>query len=437
MEKSFRNHIKSTFPYLVNSKLVIAVSGGVDSMVLLHLCKKIKLNVLVAHCNFNLRNKESDTDEEFVIKTAKKLGLPVHIQHFNTTFFAEQHKLSIQMAARELRYRWFEELRISEDADFILTAHHANDSLETFLINLVRSTGPEGLAGIKAENDKIIRPFLKFSRQKIQQYAIDNEIVWREDSSNASTKYLRNKIRHQFIPLLEEMNPQFLAGFENTQTYLREQLDLVEDYTEIIFRKVVTRNEYGYELDVALLKRLPHTKAVLYQLLKNFGFTEWNDVLNLLEAQSGKMVFSATHRLIKDRDYLLLTEITSPDANKTYQISEKESHVMFSGGALHFEYVSEIRETNKHCIYVNPEKINYPLQLRHWRKGDYFYPFGMQNRKKLSDFFKDEKMSLPEKEHVWLLCDKKAIIWVVNKRADNRFAISEHQKNILKISFVN
>ena len=201
MEKAFKDHIKSNFPNLVNAKLILAVSGGVDSMVLMHLCKKVKLDFAIAHCNFNLRDNESDGDEEFVARAAQNLEVKVHIQHFNTISFAADHKLSIQMAARELRYRWFEELRIAENADYILVAHHANDSLETFLINFVRSTGPEGLAGIKAENDKILRPLLKFSRQEIENYAREHQILWREDSSNASTKYLRNKIRHQEKPL--------------------------------------------------------------------------------------------------------------------------------------------------------------------------------------------------------------------------------------------
>ena len=435
MEKAFKDHIKSDFPNLVNAKLILAVSGGVDSMVLMRLCKKVKLDFAIAHCNFNLRDNESDGDEEFVVRAAQNLELKVHIQHFNTISFAEEHKLSIQMAARELRYHWFEELRIAENADYILVAHHANDSLETFLINFVRSTGPEGLAGIKAENDKILRPLLKFSRQEIENYARDHQILWREDSSNASTKYLRNKIRHQVIPILEEMNPQFLEGFKNTQEYLSQQLDLVEDYTELIYKKAVKKVDFGYSFDVLFLQRLPHAKAVLYQLLKTFGFTEWNDVYNLLEAQSGKMVFSNTHRLVKDRDELYLTKIDQSHIKETYDIAENEENFMLPNAVFSFHQVSAIQETNRNIIYVNASKLQYPLKLRRWQKGDSFHPFGMKGRKKVSDFFKDNKLSLPQKENTWLLTSGDKIVWIVNWRADNRFAITSENQPILKITF--
>ncbi|WBL21302.1 tRNA lysidine(34) synthetase TilS [Zunongwangia sp. HRR-M8] len=433
MEKAFNNHLKLNFPYLFNSKLILAVSGGVDSMVLMHLCKKAKLDFAVAHCNFNLRNSESDADEEFVVRAVQNLNIKVHIQNFNTKAFAEEHKLSIQMAARELRYQWFEELRISENAEYILTAHHANDSLETFLINLVRSTGPEGLAGIKEENENIRRPLLNFSREEIETYAKENKILWREDSSNASTKYLRNKIRHQVIPLLEDMNPKFLEGFSNTQEYLKQQLNLVEDYTELIYKKAVKKVAYGYAIDVLFLERLPNNKAVLYQLLKSFGFTEWDDVHHLLKAQSGKMVFSSTHRLVKDRDELILTKIDQSHLKKTYEIQQNEDNFMIPSGSFSFSEVDKILEKNNHTIYVDLEKLQYPLILRRWEEGDVFYPFGMKGRKKISDFFKDNKFSLPEKENTWLLCSGDKIVWVVNQRADNRFAITSKSKRILKI----
>ncbi|MDN3593559.1 tRNA lysidine(34) synthetase TilS [Zunongwangia endophytica] len=433
MEKAFKNHLKSNLPYLFNSKVILAVSGGVDSMVLMHLCKTAKLDFSVAHCNFNLRNNESDGDEEFVVRAVQNLDIKVHVQNFNTKAFAEEHKLSIQMAARELRYQWFEELRASEGADYILVAHHANDSLETFLINLIRSTGPEGLAGIKEENEKILRPLLNFSRDEIESYAKEHKIMWREDSSNASTKYLRNKIRHQVIPLLEEMNPKFLEGFSNTQDYLKQQLNLVEDYTEIIYKKAVKKVEFGYSLDVLFLERLPNTKAVLYQLLKSFGFTEWDDVHHLLTAQSGKMVFSHTHRLVKDRDELILTKIDQSHLKKSYEIHQNEDNFMIPSGSLSFHEVSEIQEKNNHTIYVDYEKLKFPLTLRRWQEGDTFHPFGMKGRKKLSDFFKDNKLSLPQKENTWLLCSENKIVWIVNQRADNRFAITSKSKRILKI----
>ena len=434
MEKAFKNLIKNEFFYLCNSRLLLAVSGGLDSVVLMHLCKEAKLDFAVAHCNFNLRGKESDADESFVKSLAKEVGAQVFSQNFDTKRYAEDKGLSIQMAARDLRYHWFEELRLQHKFDFVLTAHHANDDLETFLINLVRGTGLEGLSGIKTENNKVIRPLLQFSRKEIEAYANQQNIKWREDSSNASTKYLRNKIRHEIIPLFEELNPEFLKSFLQTQSYLKESQDLVEDYISLIYPETVKKGKLGYELDIAFLRKIPNTKSVLYQLLKSFGFTEWNDVHKLLDAQPGKMVFSATHRLVKDREKLILTELPSETHNQDFHIDKNEEFVMLPIGTFTFSEVEKIEEKSKNCIYVDPKLLEYPLVVRKWRKGDYFYPFGMKGKKKLSDFFKDKKLSLPEKENSWLLCSGQKIVWVINQRADNRFAISSPDQQILKIT---
>ncbi|MGY5850594.1 tRNA lysidine(34) synthetase TilS [Salegentibacter sp. F14] len=435
MEKAFKNLIKNDFSYLCNSRLLLAVSGGLDSAVLLHLCKEAKLDFAVAHCNFNLRGKESDADERFVKELAQKMGVEVYLQKFDTAEYAADKKLSIQMAARDLRYHWFEEIRVTKKLDYILTAHHANDDLETFLINLVRGTGLEGLSGIRPENNRVIRPLLQFSRKEIEAYAKDHGVVWREDSSNASTKYLRNKIRHEMVPLFEALNPEFLNSFLQTQAHLKESQELVEDYISLIYPEVVEKGKLGYELDIAFLRKIPNTKSVLYQMLKTFGFTQWNDVYNLLDAQPGKMVFSPTHRLIKDREKLILTELPSENLEREFQIEEDEEVVMLPMGTFTFSQVRKIEEKTTYSIYVNPELLEYPLVVRKWRKGDYFYPFGMKGKKKLSDFFKDKKLSIPEKENSWLLCSGEKIVWVINKRADNRFAITSPDQKILKITY--
>ncbi|WP_081209817.1 tRNA lysidine(34) synthetase TilS [Salegentibacter sediminis] len=434
MEKAFKNLIKNDFPYLCNSRLLLAVSGGLDSVVLMHLCKAAKLDISIAHCNFNLRGKESDADESFVKKLAREMETEVFSQNFNTEKYAGDKGLSIQMAARDLRYHWFKELRLQYKFDYVLTGHHANDDLETFLINLVRGTGLEGLSGINPEHNKVIRPLLQFSRKEIEAYAKQQHINWREDSSNASTKYLRNKIRHEMVPLLEELNPEFLKSFLQTQAHLKESQDLVEDYISLIYPETVKKGKLGYELDIAFLQKIPNTKSVLYQLLKSFGFTEWNDVHSLLTAQPGKMVFSATHRLIKDREKLILTELPSETHKQDFFIEENEEFVMLPIGTFTFSKVKAIEEKAENCIYVNSELLEYPLVVRKWRRGDYFYPFGMKGKKKLSDFFKDKKLSLPEKENSWLLCSGEKIVWVINQRADNRFAISSPDQQILKIT---
>lgn len=436
MEIAFKNHLKSQFPFLCQSKLLLAVSGGVDSVVLAHLCKLAKLDFSLAHCNFNLRDAESDEDEQFVMNLAKKLDEEVFIEHFDTKAYAEDAKISIQMAARDLRYNWFEELMVAFKFDYVLTGHHANDNLETFLINLVRGSGLDGFTGIKAVNNSIIRPLLTFSRKEIEAFASEKNINWREDSSNASNKYLRNKLRHDVIPVLEELNLQFLESFKNTQTHLTESANLVEDYIGHLYSEIVSKNLYGYELKVAYLKKLPNSKAVMYQLLKTFGFTEWEDVYQLLEAQSGKMVLSETHRLIKDREVLLLTEIPSKMNLRKYEIKEGEEVIMLPMGKFTISEVDKIQNDNSNSIYVNKELLQFPLILRKWEEGDFFYPFGMNGKKKLSNFFKDNKLSLPEKENSWLLCSSKDIVWVVNRRADNRFAITNSSQKILKITYL-
>ncbi len=435
MEKAFKNHIKSEFPYLCQSKILLAVSGGVDSVVLAHLCKLAKLNFSIAHCNFNLRGKESDVDEEFVLNLAEKLDVEVFIENFDTKTFAEDAKISIQMAARELRYHWFGELSAAFKFEYILTGHHANDNLETFLINLIRGSGLEGFTGIKAVNNTVIRPFLPFSRKEIESYAKDHKIKWREDSSNASNKYLRNKIRHDIVPVLEELNPEMLESFANTQSHLNDSLNLVEDYIGLIYPEIVSKTLFGYNFKINVLKKLPNTKAVLYQLLNSFGFSEWEDVYQLLNAQPGKMILSETHRLIKDREVLMLTEIPSEENNEKYGIQEGEEIIMLPIGRFTISEVDKIANDSLHSIYVNEELLKYPLVLRKWQEGDFFYPFGMKGKKKLSDFFKDNKLSLPEKENSWLLCSNEDIVWVINRRADNRFAITDPSQKILKITY--
>ncbi|WP_424493798.1 tRNA lysidine(34) synthetase TilS [Salinimicrobium sp. GXAS 041] len=434
MLHNFLDHIKAQFPFLQDSKILIAVSGGVDSVVLTHLCKNSGLEVALAHCNFNLRNEESDADEDFVVELADALELEVFVEHFDTTSYAEDNKLSVQMAARDLRYRWFAELKEHMDFDYLLTAHHSNDNLETFIINFVRGTGLEGLTGIPAKNEFILRPLLPFSRAEIEKYARENHLNWREDSSNASTKYLRNKIRHEIVPALEELNPQLLESFEKTRQHLEQSSLLVEDYVSAIFSRIANQTNEGYAFDIKLIKTIPNTKAVLYELFKPFGFTEWDDVLHLLEAQPGKMVLSGTHRLIKDRENLLLTTVPRGD-DKVYEISEEESVLMFPIGTFHLDEVAEIDETGPDCIYVDKDKIQFPLVVRKWQKGDYFHPFGMAGKKKLSKFFKDNKLSLPAKENTRVLCSRNAIVWVIGQRADARFGVEDATSEILKITF--
>lgn len=433
MVKAFKNLIKARFPYLCNGRLLLAVSGGIDSLTLAHLCKEAKLDFALMHCNFNLRGEESDEDEKFIIDLADLLEVEVYTESFDTEKYAEEKGISIQMAARELRYEWFEKLRQTLNFDYILTAHHANDNLETFLINLIRGTGPEGLSGIKAENQQLIRPLLPFGRKEIEAYAESKNLKWREDSSNISDKYVRNKIRHHVVPVLEEINPQLLDSFMKTQRHLRESLDLVEDYISLLYPKLVEKNDFGYELDIEFLRKVPNQKQVLYQLLKSFGFTEWNDVYDLLKAQSGKVVYSETHRLIRDRNKLLLTEKKSRTSKSEYLLEEGDNLIMIPEGTFSISEVDSLGKASKNCIYVPKKKLQFPLVIRKKKKGDYFHPFGMKGKKKVSRYFKDEKFSLPEKENTWLLCSDGEIVWIISHRADNRFAVEKGDVEILKL----
>lgn len=427
-----QNHIKSQFPFLEKSKFIIAISGGLDSVVLTHLCHKMKLNFALAHCNFNLRRDESDADEDFVLLLAEDLNLEVFIESFETETYAKEQQLSVQMAARELRYNWFNDLVIQLGFDYVLTAHHADDNLETFLINLTRGTGLEGLTGIPEINGNIVRPLLAFSRQELEVYAINNHIKWREDSSNITTKYLRNKIRHDVIPVLKEINPQLLQNFNKTISFLQDSNEIIEDRIVEIQKKVVSIEDEMIRLNIKKIQKLSNPKAYLFQLLKDFNFTEWDDVTALLKAQSGKQVFSETHRLLKDRAYLLLTERDSKSGD-SISISEEDKHVATAFGTLFFDEADAIFGKRTEVIFVDKDKLKFPLTLRKWNEGDYFYPFGMKGKKKLSKFLKDEKCSLIEKEQTWVLISGNDMVWVVGKRADDRFKVTENTSQILKI----
>jgi tRNA(Ile)-lysidine synthase len=435
--EKFQKHINKNLNFLKESKLLIAISGGLDSVVLTHLCHKLKLDFALAHCNFNLRGKESDADESFVLQLAKDLNKECFIECFDTLAYAQENKLSIQMAARELRYNWFNELAEQLQFDYILTAHHADDNLETFLINLSRGTGIEGLTGIPEINENVVRPLLPFSREDIEQYARAENLHWREDSSNASTKYLRNKLRLEVIPKFKEVNPQLLQNFNKTIAHLQDSKVIIDDRIDAISNQVIEDiNDDNMNFNIAEIVKLSNPKAYLYELLKDYNFTQWNDIYDLLEAQSGKYVVSATHRLIKDRGCLLLSQLDKnvhSSAVESYLIEESTKQFKTPLGTLFLETTKQLNKLNASTIYVDKEVLKFPLTVRQWQEGDYFYPFGMKEKKKLSKFFKDEKLSLIEKENLLLLCSGDDIVWVINRRPDDRFKVTESTKKILKI----
>jgi len=435
MLEKLRTHLEQHFPFLHGEKIGVAISGGLDSVVLAHVLHALGYDLSLAHCNFQLRGEASAADEAFVIDLGKTTRIPTETIRFDTEKIAAKEKQSIQVAARNLRYAWFEALREKEQYTYIATAHHADDNLETFLINLSRGTGLDGLIGIPAVNKSVVRPLLPFSREEILAYATKHQLSWREDESNAETKYLRNAFRHKVLPVLKEINPQILHAFSKTSKHLQESQQLITDHITVVKSTILQTDTDGtIRLDIAALLRASNPKAYAYQLLKEYGFTEWNDIENLLTAQAGKQVFSKTHRLLKDRGVLLLTPITTAVSKEQYPIALDATEIS-EPISLQFTPVSEENTGSKEIICVDKKLLKFPLHVRKWEKGDYFYPSGMQQKKKLSKFFKDEKMSLLEKEATWVLCTAtNDIIWLINKRQDNRFKVCKDTQEILKIT---
>jgi tRNA(Ile)-lysidine synthase len=435
MLQKLKNHIQQNFSFLQDKKLLVATSGGLDSMVLVHLFQKLKFNFALAHCNFQLRNLESDADEEFVNSYAEQNMIPCFTTKFDTKKYSETHKLSTQVAARNLRYDWFNEILIQKKFDYIITAHHADDDVETFLIHISRGTGLEGLTGIPSKNGNIIRPMLPFSRKEIENYASENQLVWREDSSNASDKYVRNKIRHHIVPVFKEINDSFLLSFQNTLEHLNQQQSLVDDAVLLVYEKVVSEEKQQLKINISALLQYNNYKAYLYQWLHKYGFTAWNDVYDLVQSQTGKRIESENYILLKDRDYLLLSQKTTTDFETIVINSVTES----TNFPLNFSFcnISNISNQNKNIIFVEESKLQFPLTIRKWNEGDFFYPAGMQGKKKVSKYFKDEKFTLFQKQQAFILESNNKIVWIIGHRADERFKPENTNQNIIQITYKN
>ena len=436
MENLFLSHLKKNFPSISVSKLIIAVSGGVDSIVLFHLCLKLKLNFFVAHCNFKLREKESDLDEKFVRDLAIKNNIKFYTKSFNTKKLSSNYNKSIQMVARELRYSWFEELSKELNVKHILTAHHLDDSLETFLINLSRGSGIDGLLGIPRVNDTVYRPLLIFKKDEILSYAKENKISWREDSSNRKQDYLRNQIRIEVLPKLKEINPNLLDNFSKSIDRLQQSKSIIKDKIDDFIKNVsFTRDEKIY-FEINKIKKVTNIDAYLYELLKRYNFTQWDDIRGLLDSQSGKQIISKTHKLLKDREHLILVK-NSEVENKTALINKSSKEVAVSLGKIKLSIAKKISKEDSDVIYLDSAKLDFPLKVRNLLSGDYFYPFGMNGKKKVSKYLKDKKISIYDKDKVLILeTSKNKIIWVVGMRLDDRFSVTDNTKEITKIKLI-
>lgn len=437
MFQKFQQHIEKNLPFLKGKKLLVAVSGGIDSVVLSHLVSNLEnTTISLAHCNFQLRGVESDLDASFVKTLGKSLQLETYTINFDTSSYSENHKLSTQLAARKLRYDWFQKLLKELSFDYVLTGHHADDNLETFLINLSRGTGLDGLTGIPEINEFIVRPLLPFSRSEIEVYAKEKGYQWREDASNKETKYLRNKLRLEVIPKLKEINPNFLKSFKNTTKFLNEDKKIIDQNVKNLASEIITSDGELTKINIKKTLALPNAKAYLYRFLKDYNFTEWEDVYALLRAQSGKQIATKSHILLKDRDFLLLlrTNKNSEIQNKSIFINQGVKEIT-KPIQLSFENVLKKEKSGKNIIYVDKKSLIFPLVLRRWQEGDYFYPNGMKGKKKISKYFKDEKISIFEKQNIWLLCSKEnEVIWILNRRQDRRFLPTRNTTELFKIS---
>ena len=416
-------------------KVLLAVSGGVDSVVMAHLFAKAGYTFGIAHCNFHLRGGDSNSDEDFVRALAKQYQVPFHCAEFDTTAFAKEHKLSIEEAARKQRYDFFYRTASENGYSFIATAHHLNDAIETFFINLIRGTGLTGLHGIRAKNGNVIRPLLPFTRQEIAEYASDNKLPFHEDYTNNDTLFLRNKIRHNLLPVLKDISPQFERTMAQNMVNLADAEQILHQAIAEKQRQLFHYSNDEIKISKNDIRQLVSAHTSLFEMLRPFGFnaTAVNNLLSSLDS-AGKQLHSATHTILIDRNDIILRPLeSSPDSNE-YQIVEGTVciKVPISLTFSHSEFDGcHSLVTDSDTVIVDTAKLKYPLLLRKWRTGDRFRPFGMKGARKVSDFFKDNRLSLFEKNEKWLLCNADGkIIWIVGMRMDDSFAVTESTKEI-------
>jgi tRNA(Ile)-lysidine synthase len=452
--KNFTDFIKQQNLFQPKDKLLLAVSGGVDSVVLCELCKQAGYNFIIAHCNFQLRGNESERDENFVRELGQKYAVEVLVKKFETQKYATENKLGIQVAARELRYQWFDEFLTKMKSDLslegskaplrgvggLLTAHHANDNLETLLMNFFKGTGINGLHGILPKQGNIIRPLLFAKKEALVDFATENKLSFVEDSSNVSDKYTRNYFRNQLIPGLQKVFPQVEDNLLHNIDRFREIETLYQQSVYLHTKKLLEQK--GKEIHIPVLKLLKTTPlhTIVYEIIKEYGFTahQTGEVVTLLKSETGKYIQSATHRILKNRNWLIIAPNETIEAENIF-IEETNTQVEFQQGQLSFELLTTHNlkpQTQNHIAQLSASEIKFPLLLRKWKQGDYFYPLGMQKKKKLSRFFIDQKLSLTQKEKTWVIEMDKKIIWVVGLRIDDRFKIRDSTKNILQITLI-
>ena len=430
----FQTYVKQHRLFDMADRILVAVSGGVDSMVLWNLFEESGYNYGVIHCNFQLRGKDSDEDETLVRNRADELGIPLFVRRFDTLEYAEASGISIEMAARELRYAWFEEIRSKHAFRYLATAHHLDDLLETFFINLVRKTGIRGLTGFREKSGTLIRPLLFTNRVEIDAWAIEKSIRFRKDATNEETVFQRNFIRHHIIPELEKLNPSFRSNLTGTMENLRRTEEFYITEINRYISRISNKESENPEIFISQLLKLPHPETVLYEWMSRFGFnaSTIESLYSNLVKEPGRQYFSKTHRLVTDRNKLIITPIPEEGQQVFYiENNELEIHspvnlMMERKKASGF---AVIRDPAYACL--DADKLVFPLVIRKWQTGEYFQPLGMSGFKKISDFYIDEKFSLPEKEETWILYSENKVVWIIGRRIDNRFRITPETKEVL------
>jgi tRNA(Ile)-lysidine synthase len=417
--------------------IIIGISGGTDSAVLLHLLVSLGYKCIAAHCNFHLRMEESLRDEEFVRNLSHSYSIPFHSVDFDTIIYAKEHGISIEMAARRLRYHWFDELMKNQGAQAIAVAHHADDNIETLLLNLSRGTGLRGLCGMSARNNNIVRPLLECSRQEINNYLTEHHLEHVEDSTNALNDYKRNKIRNEVIPILSEINPAIKETLGAEIRYLNGTLAIYEQALSKIKKEIVGNSEEGVKLNIEKIKKQVDIPTIMFELLYPYNFNNSiiEQVTEHLDSESGKIFHSETHRLIKDRNQLIISA-KGAEEKTSFTISHKDSELFIPNKLIINKFQKNegyTFPTDQNRVHIDASKISFPLTIRNWKEGDFFYPLGMKKKKKVSDYFIDNKLSLFEKEKAQLLLSNNEIVWVMGRRLDDRFKITTNTINIIEL----
>jgi tRNA(Ile)-lysidine synthase len=445
MLQQFKAEIEEELAFLKSINTLIAISGGVDSVVMAQLFKACGIPFVLAHCNFKLRGEESDGDEQFIRNLAKELEVELHVKHFDTELYARQKRISIQMAARDLRYAWFNQLLEKCQCVNIATAHHADDSMETFLINLTRGAGIEGLTGMQQQTGNVVRPLLHFSKEQIKNYAITNEIQFREDSSNASDKYMRNKIRNEIMPLFRSLNPSFDATLLNNMQHLNAVKTFYLHAVEQWRAKAVQEVNDAIEIDVLCLNELADQgidgELFIHGMLKPYGFnpTVCREIhQSILSGNPGKRFFSATHDAILDREKLFVRKQSEAIELPEVMINGNDQNIAFpielaitAISGLNFTVPSE---STIACL--DQDRLKFPLRLRKWEEGDKFIPLGMKGQKKVSDYLVDAKVPLHQKETTFVLISGAEIVWLVGHRIANDYRITEQTSTIFRLEML-